>query len=126
MLGTGLCLCAFALATLVVRWRRGAWPAGRLWWCALAVSGPAAVLALEAGWVATEVGRQPWIATELMLVREAVTPRTGVAWLLVGLVLLYLGLAWASVRVLRQMSARWRRGEDPPAPYGPREGSAAP
>jgi cytochrome d ubiquinol oxidase subunit I len=75
--------------------------------------------------VATEVGRQPWIATELMFVRDAVTPRAGVGWLLLGLVLLYLGLAWASVRVLRQMSARWRRGEDPPAPYGPREGSAA-
>jgi cytochrome d ubiquinol oxidase subunit I len=125
MLGSGLCLCAFALATLVSRWRRRAWPERRLWWLALAASGPAAVLALEAGWVATEVGRQPWIATELMFVRDAVTPRAGVAWLLLGLVLLYLGLAWASVRVLRQMSARWRRGEDPPAPYGPREGSAA-
>lgn len=121
MLGAGLCLCAFALATLWSRLRHGAWPERRLWWRALAASGPAAVLALEAGWIATEVGRQPWIASEVLLVRDAVTPRPGVAWLLVGLALLYLGLACASVTVLRQMAARWRRGEDPPAPYGPRE-----
>jgi cytochrome d ubiquinol oxidase subunit I len=126
MLGVGLGLCAFALLTGWLRWRRGAWPESAGWWRALALCGPASVLALEAGWVATEVGRQPWIASELMLVREALTPRGGITLLLVGLALLYLGLAWASVAVLRQMSAGWRRGEDPPAPYGPREGSAPP
>jgi cytochrome d ubiquinol oxidase subunit I len=76
--------------------------------------------------VATEVGRQPWIAADVMLVRHAVTPRGGVALLGVGLALLYLALAWASVSVLRRMSARWRAGEDPPAPYGPGEEDEAP
>lgn len=116
-IGTGLLgLSAFGA------WRKrrtGRLPDGRLWAWALVVAGPASVVALEAGWTTTEVGRQPWIAQNVMLVEDAVTPRQGIGWLLIGLVVLYSGLATASVVVLRAMSARWRRGEDPAAPYGP-------
>jgi cytochrome d ubiquinol oxidase subunit I len=41
---------------------------------AAAVAGPAAVITLEAGWVVTEVGRQPWIVYNLMKV-ETRSPR---------------------------------------------------
>jgi cytochrome d ubiquinol oxidase subunit I len=124
MVAAGLLLSALALVTVLVRWRRGAWPEGRWWWRALVAAGPLAVLALEAGWVTTEVGRQPWIARDVMLVSAAVTPRAGLEGVLLGLIAVYLGLALAAWLVLRQMSRRWRRGEDPPAPYGPREEGA--
>lgn len=126
MLAVGVGLSAFAALTLWLRWRRGRWPQARSWWRALALAGPASVLALEAGWVATEVGRQPWIAADLMLVRDAVTTRGGIAALGLALALLYLALAWASVAVLQRMAARWRAGGDPPAPYSPREEARAP
>jgi cytochrome d ubiquinol oxidase subunit I len=41
---------------------------------AIAMSGPAGILAIEAGWVVTEVGRQPWIIQGILRTRDAVTP----------------------------------------------------
>ena len=44
-----------------------------LLWCA-AITGPAAFLALELGWILTEEGRQPWISYYWILVSDAVNP----------------------------------------------------
>ena len=46
---------------------------------ALVAAGPLGFLAIEAGWVVTEVGRQPWIIYGVMRTREAVTPVHGIA-----------------------------------------------
>ena len=45
---------------------------------ATAVSGVAAVVALECGWIVTEVGRQPWIVYGVMRTEDAVTEASGV------------------------------------------------
>ena len=55
-------LAALAAWTGLVWWRRRELPSSRWWLRAVVLSGPMAVLALEAGWTTTEVGRQPWIA----------------------------------------------------------------
>ena len=44
---------------------------------AVAVSGVAAVVAMESGWITTEVGRQPWIVYGLLRVADAVNPAPG-------------------------------------------------
>ncbi len=121
MVGIGMALLGLAAFSGWRRWRTGDLPDSPWWYRAVALSGPAAVLALEAGWTTTEVGRQPWIAQQVMLVEDAVTPRSGIGLVLVGLVVVYLGLAASAIGVLRSMSARWRAGGDPPAPYGPPE-----
>lgn len=41
---------------------------------------PLGYIALEAGWVVTEVGRQPWIIYGIMRTKDAVTPMPGIAW----------------------------------------------
>jgi len=41
---------------------------------------PLGYLALEAGWVVTEVGRQPWIIYGIMRTKDAVTPMPGIAY----------------------------------------------
>lgn len=41
---------------------------------------PLGYIALEAGWVVTEVGRQPWIINGIMRTIDAVTPMPGIAW----------------------------------------------
>jgi len=41
---------------------------------------PLGYIALEAGWVVTEVGRQPWIINGVMRTIDAVTPMPGIAW----------------------------------------------
>lgn len=85
------------------------------------VAGPAAVVALEAGWTTTEVGRQPWIVQDVLRVRDAVTPNGGIWISFTAILIVYAGLGLITVAILRSMSRRWRdNGEiDLPTPYGP-------
>ena len=86
-----------------------------------AVSGVAAVVALECGWILTEVGRQPWIVNGVMRTSDAVTQTNGI-WITFSLVLaIYAVLGATLIVTLRAMSRRWRtedRREDE-VPYGP-------
>lgn len=87
---------------------------------AISASGVAAIVAMETGWITTEVGRQPWIVHGLMRTEEAVTDGGWVWYSLTGLVLVYALLGVAGIAVLRSMSARWSAGEtDLASPYGP-------
>jgi cytochrome d ubiquinol oxidase subunit I len=89
---------------------------------AAVVAGPAAVITLEAGWVVTEVGRQPWIVYNLMRVEEAVTANPGVWIMFIAVVILYALLGTTTILVLRTMSRRFRRARsftDLDTPYGP-------
>jgi cytochrome d ubiquinol oxidase subunit I len=121
----GTALGALAAWTGFVWWRRRELPSSRWWLGAVILSGPAAVLALEAGWTTTEVGRQPWIAYEVLRVADAVTDQPGVGVILTGLIGLYLGLGLSLWFVLHRMSTRWRAGEEVSTPYGP-PGAEAP
>jgi len=79
------------------------------------------VIALECGWIVTEVGRQPWIVYNVMRTKDAVTQASGV-WVTFILVLaLYAVLGAALVLTLRALSRRWRTEGDREAevPYGP-------
>ncbi len=91
-----------------------------------ATTGVLAVVAMEAGWTVSEVGRQPWIVWEMMKVDEAATANTGIWVTFVGVVVLYAGLGVTTVLVLRGMSRRYRRQDEQggafderDAPYGP-------
>jgi cytochrome bd ubiquinol oxidase subunit I len=82
-----------------------------------------AVVSLEAGWVVTEVGRQPWTVRGFLLTRDAVT-LSGNVWLFfTGALLIYVAVGTGALLVLRQMRRRWAASpEDPvPVPYGPLE-----
>ena len=65
---------------------------------------PLGFLALETGWIVTEVGRQPWILYNVMRTSEAVTPNPHVLSTLVGFVALYLLLGLTLVWLLRRLS----------------------
>jgi cytochrome bd ubiquinol oxidase subunit I len=89
-----------------------------------ALGGVAAVTAMEAGWVVTEVGRQPWIVYRVLLVSNAVTPSGGVTVTLGVILFLYAILTVVSIGVPMIMSRRWRREapaeeEADQVPYGP-------
>jgi cytochrome d ubiquinol oxidase subunit I len=91
-----------------------------------AVAGVAAILAMEAGWVVTEVGRQPWIVRGYMTVEEAATTNEAVWITFVGVVILYIAVGITTVLVLRGMSRRFRaqdaqeEDDEGDVPYGPR------
>jgi cytochrome d ubiquinol oxidase subunit I len=85
----------------------------------LAISGIAAIVALECGWIVTEVGRQPWVVYNVMRTEDAVTGASGV-WVTFGAVLaIYAVLGTATVLILRTMSRRWREAGEVEVPYGP-------
>ncbi len=87
------------------------------------LAGGLSVLALEAGWTATEVGRQPWIVYGEMRTADAVTQNSGVWISLVVMIVVYASMATVATRVIRGMARRWRESDDVdlPTPYGPSE-----
>jgi len=124
MVGIGSALMLLALWLAWTWWKRRDIPKTPWFLRAVAVSGAGAILALWAGWIVTEVGRQPWIVQGYMRTSEAVTEADGI-WFSFGLVLLvYAVLGTIAIVVLRGMSRRWRRGEAEPegTPYAPPEG----
>ncbi|GAB3238114.1 cytochrome ubiquinol oxidase subunit I [Glycomyces halotolerans] len=121
MIGIGLLLMLAVLLYWFTRWR-GRDLSDHRWFLGFAaVAGPLAVVAMEAGWIATEVGRQPWIVHGIMRTEEAVGDYTArLWWILAGSTLLYGAMTVAAVMVLRSMARRWRAGQsDLPSPYGP-------
>ena len=85
-----------------------------------AVAGPLAIVALEAGWIATEVGRQPWTVFGVLRTTQAAGSNSGLWWLFGITFLVYAAMTLGAYVVLRSMARRWRSGEvDLPSPYGP-------
>ncbi len=121
MVGIGTALLALGAWVAWVWWKRRDIPRTPWFLRAVALSGPAAILALWCGWIVTEVGRQPWIVQGYMRTSEAVTDAKGI-WFTFGLVLLvYAGLGTGAVLVLRSMARRWREAsaEAVASPYAP-------
>jgi cytochrome d ubiquinol oxidase subunit I len=122
MVGIGFALLGLSLWFAVQWWRHRAVPENRWFLRAVAVSGVLAVSALEAGWVVTEVGRQPWTVVGVLLTRDAVTT-SGNVWLFFSATLvLYAVVGAGTFYVLRLLRRRWREGDatDADVPYGPR------
>jgi cytochrome d ubiquinol oxidase subunit I len=96
-------------------------PKSRLFLLIASGAGVAAVIAMEAGWVVSEVGRQPWIVYNLMKVEDAATANTGIWITFLLVIVLYVGLGITTVLILRKLSRRFRErgvGEQD-VPYGP-------
>jgi cytochrome d ubiquinol oxidase subunit I len=121
MIGIGTMLLALS-AWFALAWaRRRDLPRSR-WFLRFAmVAGVASVISMEAGWVVSEVGRQPWIVYGLMRVDDAVTANTGIWIMTLAVGALYAVLGVTTVLILRLMSKRFRDNgpSDDDVPYGP-------
>jgi cytochrome d ubiquinol oxidase subunit I len=89
---------------LFVRLRRKRMPESPWFYRAVILAGPLSVVALIAGWVTTEVGRQPWVVYHDMRTAQAVTGATGVPVGYVTLALVYVALACAVAWVLLRLA----------------------
>ena len=108
----------------VVSWLRSReLPRSRWFLRAAALAGPAAALAVEAGWVVTEVGRQPWVVYGILLTRDAVNPQPGLLAGLVTVLAVYTALTVATVYVLRRLA---RLGPVPAEGVAPQERTPGP
>jgi cytochrome d ubiquinol oxidase subunit I len=120
MVGICSALILLGLWLGIAWWRRRDIPRTPWFLRAVAVSGVAAIVALECGWIVTEVGRQPWIVYEVMRTEDAVTQASGVWVSLAVVFVLYTALGITTVLVLRAMTRRWRAADEVDVPYGPR------
>jgi len=106
MVGIGTLLALLGAVYLYVRLRRKRLPRSRWFYRAAVAAGPLSVVALIAGWITTEVGRQPWVVYGVMRTEDAVTGASGIPVGYGALVLVYLGLAvgvWWLLRRFRQV-----------------------
>jgi cytochrome d ubiquinol oxidase subunit I len=104
MVGIGFALAAVSLAYVVAWLRRRRLPRSVWFYCALVAAGPLSVVALVAGWITTEVGRQPWVVYRHMRTEEAVTGAEGIPVGYASLVVVYAGLAVAVAWILLRLA----------------------
>jgi len=106
MVGIGTALAALAAVFLITWWWRRRLPRSPWFYRAVMLAGPLSLVALIAGWVATEVGRQPWIVYETMRTSDAVTASDELEVGFAVLILVYVGLAAALAWLLRRLTRR--------------------
>jgi len=118
MVGLGSWLAALGVAALALAKWRPSWFFHRRFLLLLALSAPLGYAALEAGWVVTEVGRQPWIIQDILRTRDALTPMPGL-WIPFTLyagvyLLLVFVVTWLMTRHIRTVKEQYpsARGED--------------
>ena len=110
-----------ALVSILATWRwwrgrsSGAFTTDRLLLRALALATPMGFVAIEAGWIVTEVGRQPWIVQGVLRTADAVTPMPGLIAPFLVFTLLYLFLGVIVAYLLRQQIVRAPAASEPDA-----------
>ena len=104
MVGIGFFLALLGTVHIYRLARRRGLPSTPWFFRAVIAAGPLAVVALIAGWVTTEVGRQPWVVYGVMRTEEAVTGADGVPVGYATLILVYAGLIGATAWILRRLS----------------------
>jgi cytochrome bd ubiquinol oxidase subunit I len=117
MVGSGMALLAVGLWAALLAWRKRGLP-DNLWLLrALVAVGPLGFIAIEAGWIVTEVGRQPWVIYGLVRTADAVTPMPGLVVPFITFTLLYIFLAVIVVVLL------WRQVVNSPRNADSRRGA---
>lgn len=102
MVGLGTLLALHALWAVLLRLRRRPWFEERRFLLATLLVSPAGFVALQAGWIVTEVGRQPWVVYGIVRTAETVTPAPGLGFRLAVFTTIYLVLGVTVVVVLRR------------------------
>jgi cytochrome bd ubiquinol oxidase subunit I len=101
--------CGLALLSLSV-WFAASWkrrrelPRSRWFWRGAAAAGVLSVIALEGGWITTEVGRQPWIVYGILRTSQAVSTAPGLRYGFYGVLAVYAVLTGTTVFVLRRLA----------------------
>ena len=107
MVGIGT-LLMFAGLIYFISLKKKKWLNNKYYWLLFIVVAPLGFVAIEAGWVVTEVGRQPWIIHQLMRTEDAVTPMPGMKYSFFFYLFLYtvLGLTvtWLMNRQIKSLN----------------------
>jgi cytochrome d ubiquinol oxidase subunit I len=101
MVAIGTWLAVLALWAAVLWWR-GTLFESRLFLKAMVLSTVLGFVALEAGWMVTELGRQPWVIYGIMKTSDAVTPMPGLVVPFVLFTVIYAGLGAVVIVLIRR------------------------
>ncbi len=106
MVSLGGIMALAGLVFFLVHFKKQQWFTKNWFWLAFTLLAPAGFIALEAGWIVTEVGRQPWIIHGIMRTKDAVTPVPGIVFSFYMYVVLYIALTVAVTWLMsRQIKA---------------------
>jgi cytochrome d ubiquinol oxidase subunit I len=106
MVFIGTFLAAVGALFVFVWWRKRRLPQSKWFLRAVVACGPLSVVALIAGWVTTEVGRQPWIVYQFMRTEQAVTGAGGIPVGYGTLVVVYICVAAMALVMLRRLGRK--------------------
>jgi cytochrome bd ubiquinol oxidase subunit I len=106
MVGIGTALALLGVVFFFTWFRHRRLPRSPWFFRAVMAAGPLAFVALIAGWITTEVGRQPWIVYNVMRTTQAVTDAKGLALGYAFLVTVYVALGTAVAWLLRRLARR--------------------
>jgi cytochrome d ubiquinol oxidase subunit I len=106
MVGIGTGLALLGVVFFATWLRRHRLPRSPWFYRAVMAAGPLSFVALVAGWITTEVGRQPWIVYKVMRTSQAVTSANGLEIGYVVLIAVYVSLGVGVVWLLRRLTRR--------------------
>lgn len=118
MVGCGTLMALLGVFYVIVRWRRGRLPDSVWFYRGVVLCGPLSLVALLAGWVTTELGRQPWVVYNVMRTQQAVTGAGGIPVGYGTLAAVYLAVAVGVVWILRRLAASPLQGVPTASPSG--------
>jgi cytochrome d ubiquinol oxidase subunit I len=119
MVGLGMYLLLVAIWAAGLAWRRRELSQQRLFLKALVLATPMGFIAVEAGWMVTELGRQPWIIQGVMRTADAVTPMPGLIVPFLFFTTLYIALAVAVVWLMYRQIIKSPDADDWQRIYAP-------
>ncbi|WP_299577958.1 cytochrome ubiquinol oxidase subunit I [uncultured Sunxiuqinia sp.] len=112
MVGIGMFLILLAVIFLAGTYKWKHWLEKRWWLKLLMIATPLGFIAIQAGWVVTEVGRQPWIIYGIMKTKDALTPMPGIQYTFYTITAVYLLLtfivAWLMSRQIKMLQNKYR------------------
>jgi cytochrome d ubiquinol oxidase subunit I len=111
MVGIGTALALLGVVFFLTWLRKRRLPRSPWFYRAVMAAGPLSFVALIAGWITTEVGRQPWIVYKVMRTTQAVTSADGLELGYAVLVAVYVSLAAGVYWLLRRLTRRPARTE---------------
>src|SRR6266852_5183239 len=101
MVALGMWMAAVSAYAILLRLRRRPWTDNRILLWLLVITAPMGFLAIEFGWIVTEMGRQPWIIYGVMRTASSVTPMQGLAVPFTIFMAVYVLLAVTVISILR-------------------------
>jgi len=108
MVGLGSMLMLTGFFFFFTNWKKKEWFSNPKFWLVFTLMAPIGFIALEAGWIVTEVGRQPWIIHNIMKTKDAVTPVPGIVYSFYTYVAVYtlltIAVTWLMTRQIKALN----------------------